>query len=118
MRYQSLFATLRLIGVFVEKYIKNYPLIGSVPVVLKFSPNAIKKLSLNALQYSHNIPKFESLNTRSLSWISESFDNFDAAQSACDTMVNNLIDIQRDLLLNFLQPVANPSRQGYSGDDD
>ena len=76
-----------VIAVFADDYITKYPVLPSGPVVLIFSPKAIKKLSFNALAKTHKIqPQFTSLNTPSLRWISVPFANADAAKSACEAI--------------------------------
>jgi len=76
-----------VIGVFAPQYKDKHRYLSRDAVVLAYSPNATWKLSYNALQHTCGIqPKFKSLNTRSLSWISEPFADFAAAQSACTAL--------------------------------
>ena len=76
-----------VIGVFAPQYKDKHRYLSRDAVVLAYSPNATWKLSYNALKRTHRIrPQFQSLNTRSLSWISEPFADFAAAQRACNAI--------------------------------
>jgi len=91
-----------VIGVFAPDYIKKYPSIGRGPVVLTFSPNSTNKVKYNALQHSHHIqPRFPSLNTPHLSWISEPFADADSAQLACDAINNkDITEAEKAMKIN------------------
>jgi len=86
-----------VIGVFAPQYKDKHRYLSRAAVVLAYSPNTTFKLSYNALQRTHGIrPKFDSLNTRSLSWISEPFADFAAAQRACNAINDaSLTEVER-----------------------
>ena len=87
-----------VIGVFAAEYIAQYPALGSEPVVLSYSPNATSKLlRYSALKYTHRIqPKFTSLNTPHLSWITWPFETADEALSACKALnLESLTDVEK-----------------------
>ena len=87
-----------VIGVFAPQYKDEHPYLSRDAVVLAYSPNATLKLSYNALQRTHRIrPQFRSLNTRSLSWISEPFADFAAAQRACNAINDALTEVEKNM---------------------